>query len=160
MPIQLLVNIFIAVLWMFLQNDWSISAFTLGYILGLLLIFLMRRFFNAPFYLKRVGALVSLLILFVRELISSSILITKQIMSPKLTIKPGIFTMETSLETDFEITLLALLLMLTPGSVVVELSEDGKTFYMHAMDIPDSSDMVLRSKDQFEKAIKGVTRDV
>ncbi|GAK02771.1 Na(+) H(+) antiporter subunit E [Geomicrobium sp. JCM 19037] len=102
----------------------------------------------------------SLLILFVRELISSSILITKQIMSPKLTIKPGIFTMETSLETDFEITLLALLLMLTPGSVVVELSEDGKTFYMHAMDIPDSSDMVLRSKDQFEKAIKGVTRDV
>ncbi|EZH65051.1 monovalent cation/H+ antiporter subunit E [Bacillaceae bacterium JMAK1] len=158
MPVQILLNLFIAALWMFLQDDWSISTFTLGYLLGLLLIWMTRRFFDQPFYLRRIWALIALLVLFIRELISSSILITRQILRPKLNITPGIFTLETTLETDLEITVLALLLMLTPGSVVIEVSEDGKTFYMHAMDIPDSSDMALRSKDKFEKAIMGVTR--
>jgi multicomponent Na+:H+ antiporter subunit E len=66
--------------------------------------------------------------------------------------------METSLESDLEVTLLSLLLTLTPGSVVMEVSHDNKVLYIHAMDIPELSDLVLRSRDRFEEAIKKVTR--
>ena len=51
-----------------------------------------------------------------------------------------------------------MLITLTPGSVVMEISPNGKIFYIHAMDIPESSDAVLRSRDKFEAAIKKVTR--
>ena len=42
----------------------------------------------------------------------------------------------------------------------MEVSDDGKVLYVHAMDIPESSDAVIKSKNAFEKAIKDVTRYV
>ncbi|SDJ03494.1 Na+/H+ antiporter subunit E [Natribacillus halophilus] len=158
MAFQILINLIIALLWVSLQDDWSLPSFTMGYLLGLAIVFLMRRFFNEKFYLHRAWAIVVLLYLFIKELILSTIVVTGQILRPRLNITPGIFKLETDLESNWEITTLALLFMLTPGSVVVEVSPDRRTFYMHAMDIPVSSDMVLASHERFEKAIMEVTR--
>lgn len=82
----------------------------------------------------------------------------RQVVTPNLNIKPGIFTYETSLTSDWEITALALLLTLTPGSVVMEVSEEGNVFYIHAMDVEETKDQVLRSIARFERAILEVTR--
>ncbi|AXF57274.1 Na+/H+ antiporter subunit E [Salicibibacter kimchii] len=158
MPFQILINLLIAFLWVTLQDDWSLPTFTLGYLLGLAIVFLLRRFFNEKFYLHRVWAIFVLFLIFLWELIHSTIVVTGQILRPKLNITPGVFKLETELESNWEITTLALLFMLTPGSVVIEVSPDRRTFYMHAMDIPISSDMVLASHVRFEKAIMEVTR--
>ena len=120
----------------------------------------MRRFFPTRFYLLSILAILKLLLVFIRELISSSVLVVKQVMRPRINITPGIFTLETELEGELEVTLLSLLITLTPGSVVMEVSNDGKVIYVHAMDIPESSDAVIKSKNAFEKAIKDVTRYV
>lgn len=155
---QVLVNLFIGFLWMFLQDNWGILTFFSGYLFGLIVLFILRRYFPTQFYPLTLIAIFKLFIVFIYELFTSSILVIKQVMRPKINITPGIFTLETELEGDLEITLLALLLTLTPGSVVVEVSSDSKRFYIHAMDIPESSDAVLRSKTKFEHAIKKVTR--
>ncbi len=158
MPMQILINLFIGVLWMFLQDNWSVLTFFSGYLFGLLVLFILRKYFPSKFYLMTLLAVVKLFIVFIHELFTSSITVIGQVMRPKINITPGIFTLETELEGDLEVTLLALLLTLTPGSVVVEVSSNSKKFYIHAMDIPDSSDAVLRSKVRFEEAIKRVTR--
>lgn len=158
MSIQLLLNILIAVLWVFLQDSFEITNFITGFIVGLSLIFIMRRFFPTEFYLKKVFSIIHLIYLFIMELILSSVLMIKQILRPKLNITPGIFSFETELEGDLEITVLALLLTLTPGSVVLEITKDSNVFYIHAMDIPESRDAVLKAKSTFEKAIMEVTR--
>jgi len=95
---------------------------------------------------------------FIHELFTSSIAVTQQIIRPKINVSPGIFTLETELEGELEVSLLALLLNLTPGSVVVEVSSNSKRFYIHGMDLPASRDSVFRSKEKFEHAIKKVTR--
>ena len=151
-------NLLIAFLWMFLQDEWSILTFFGGYLVGLFVLFTVRRFLPTSFYLKKLLLIIKLFILFIRELISSSILVARQVTRPKINVTPGIFTLDTDLEGDLEVTLLALLLSLTPGSVVVEMSPDSKQFFIHAMDIPKSSDGVKRSSKIFEKAIKDVTR--
>lgn len=133
-------------------------TFTSGYLVGLVVLFGLRRFFPKSFYIFKAFAVVKLFLLFIRELISSSILVVRQVLRPRINITPGIITVETELEGDREVTLLALLLTLTPGSVVVEVSPNGKVFYIHAMDIPVSSNSVLKSKKTFEKAIMEVTR--
>jgi multicomponent Na+:H+ antiporter subunit E len=155
---QVLINLLIGIVWMFLQDDWSVLTFFSGYLFGLLVLFILRRYLPTKFYLVTIVAIVQLFLVFIIELFTSSILVIRQIIRPRINITPGIFTLETELEGDLEITLLALLLTLTPGSVVVEVSSDGKKFYIHAMDIPESSDSVLLSKNKFEKAIKKVTR--
>ena len=82
----------------------------------------------------------------------------KQILSPRLKIKPGIFKYETVLKSDVEVTMLSLLLTLTPGSVVMEVSPEGNMLYIHAMDVEQSKDALLSQLGNFEKAIMEVTR--
>ena len=108
--------------------------------------------------MRRVFSIIKLLWLFNWELFLSSYSVLRQITTPKLNITPGIFTYKTVLEGDWEITALALLLTLTPGSVVMEVSEEGDVFYIHAMDIEQSKDAVIRSIGKFEQAIMEVTR--
>lgn len=158
MPVQVLLNIFIAYLWMFLQDDASILNFIGGYIVGLFILFCIRRFFNKPFYLFTLAAVGKLLVIFIHELIISSMMVMKHVLRPKVDVKPGIFKVETDLEGDLEVTLLSLLICLTPGSVVMEITPDAKTLYIHGLNMPESKESVLKSKSVFEKAIKDVTR--
>lgn len=158
MPVQVLLNIFIAYLWMFLQDEMSVLNFISGYIVGLFILLCMRRFFKKPFYLFTLTAALKLLIIFIHELITSSMMVMKHVLRPKIDVKPGIFKVDTDLEGDLEITLLSLLICLTPGSVVMEITPDSKTLYVHGLNMPESKDSVLKSKSVFEKAIKDVTR--
>ena len=83
--------------------------------------------------MRSLVAILKLFFVFIWELFTSSILVIRQVIRPKINITPGIFTLETELEGELEVTLLALLLSLTPGSVVVEVSHDNKVFYIHAV---------------------------
>lgn len=159
MPIQVLINLVIGVIWMFLSDDWSVLSFISGYLFGLLVIFVLRRYFSSQFYPFTLMAIIYLIFVFMYELFVSSIFVIKNIIKPKITVTPGIFSLETELEGDVEITLLALLICLTPGSVVVEISPDNRVFYIHGMDLPEARDSTIKSKLKFEKAIKKVTRN-
>ena len=134
---QFIINLFIAVLWFLLNDDPNadITTFMSGFFVGVLILYAMHRFFGTQFYLRRVVKIIKLILLFIQELLLSSMSVLKQVLDPQLKITPGIFTYETKLKGDYQVTALALLLTLTPGSVVMEVSEDGSTFYIHAMDI-------------------------
>ncbi|MEK4423700.1 Na+/H+ antiporter subunit E [Solibacillus sp. FSL K6-1523] len=157
---QFILNLFIAALWFLLKDDpnASFTTFMSGFFIGILILYAMHRFFGMQFYLGRVLKVLKLILLFIQELVLSSLSVLKQILQPQLNITPGIFTYETRLRGDWEITVLALLLTLTPGSVVMEVSEDGSVFYIHAMDIEESKETVLKSIGKFEQAILEVSQ--
>ncbi|MGH1334227.1 MAG: Na+/H+ antiporter subunit E, partial [Exiguobacterium indicum] len=46
MAFQVLLNLFLAFLWMFLSNNFSASGFVIGYALGLIAMFAFRRGFK------------------------------------------------------------------------------------------------------------------
>ncbi|MBD8070488.1 Na+/H+ antiporter subunit E [Bacillus sp. PS06] len=158
MALQLLLNIFLAFTWMFLGNSFTVGSLFGGYLAGLLMIFMMRRFFPQRFYLLNVIAAIKLVLLFIKELILSNIEIFKIILRPKLDMTPGIFALPTDLEKDWEITMLANLITLTPGTLVLDISDDRKTLYIHAMDLQSVEESIEGIKNSFEKAIKEVSR--
>ena len=157
---QFIINLFIATLWFLLNDDptANFTTFVSGFLVGTLILYAMHRFFGTQFYLRRVLKIIKLILLFIQELLLSSVSVLKQILDPQLKISPGIFTYETKLTGDYQVTTLALLLTLTPGSVVMEVSEDKSTFYIHAMDIEESKETVIRSIGKFERAILEVTQ--
>ncbi|GAA0136759.1 Na+/H+ antiporter subunit E [Paenibacillus sp. YSY-4.3] len=160
MPAQFLLNLFIAFLWMVLndEDELRFTTFFAGFLVGVAIIFVMQRFFGKQFYLHRFYRVVKLILIFISELFMSAFVVMKHIISPKIDIKPGIFTYQTALKSDWEVTTLALLLTLTPGSVVMEVSPEGDTFYIHALDIERYKKDLIRSLGRFEKAIMEVTR--
>ncbi|AJY73956.1 Na+/H+ antiporter subunit E [Paenibacillus beijingensis] len=158
MALQILLNLVVAVVWMFLSGEWSYPRFAVGYLLGMALIGLLHRFWPEGFYMKRVWAVVKLLLLFLKELVVSSFTVMGQIVRPKLNIRPGIFAYATELKSDWEVTLLSCLICLTPGTLTLDVSRDGRTLYIHAMDIEDTELLSKQIKGTFEKAIMEVTR--
>ncbi|RAW16723.1 MULTISPECIES: Na+/H+ antiporter subunit E [Paenibacillus] len=158
MAFQIVLNLIIAFVWMFLNNAWNGVGFLTGFLLGLLLIGSMRRFFPQRFYIVRVWAIIKLIVLLFKELVRASIEVIRQIVKPKLDIRPGIFTYQTQLSSDWEVTLLCLLISLTPGSLPLEISGNQRKLFIHALDIKDEQKMSDDIKNTFEKAIMEVTR--
>lgn len=158
MTLQILINIVIALVWMLLHDQWEPETFIVGYAIGLMLIFVLRRFFPSRFYLRRLWAIIHLFYLFNLELIKSTIVVARQVTRPKLNVEPGIYKVKTKLTKDWEITLLSMLITLTPGSVVMEVIPAEGILYIHAMDETEFMSSIMESKRTFEKAILEVTR--
>lgn len=158
MAFQIVINLIIAFMWMFLSESYSASSFIGGYLLGILLLLLLNRFIPDTFYLKRVFKIISLILLFIKELIFSNIDIVKLVYTPKLDVEPGIFQLPIELKSNWEITMLANLISLTPGTLSVAVSSDNTHLYIHAMNIDTVEESISSIKDTFEKAIMEVTR--
>jgi len=156
MAFQILLNFSIAIVWMFLNTSFTSQAFIIGYLIGLLVIFLMRRYFKESFYLRRVWAVLKLGLIFLKELTLSNIAVLRIVLQPKMGIAPSIFAFPTELQHNWEITLLSNLITLTPGTLVVHVSDDQRTLYIHAIDVDDATEEIESIKNTFEKAIKEV----
>lgn len=158
MALQILFNLLIAFLWMLLNSNSSGSSFMVGYVLGMAILFILRKTWSSPFYLSRLWAMLKLLLIFIRELVISGFVVIGHILRPRLAIRPGIIAYQTALTSNWEVTLLSCLICLTPGTLTLDVSGDNKTLYIHAMDIGDAELLVKQIRGTFEQAIKEVTR--
>lgn len=158
MALQILLNFFLAFTWMFITDSFTASGFLIGYLLGLLIVILMRRFFSRRLYLARVWAIISLLALFLKELTLSSIQVFLIVIRPNMNLQPAIFELDTELKSDWEVSLLSALITLTPGTLVIKISDDQKKLYIHALDFDNIDDAVSSIKNTFERAILEVSR--
>ncbi|CAM3793531.1 Na+/H+ antiporter subunit E [Alkalicoccus chagannorensis] len=157
MAFQILLNLALALIWMMLNDAYTFVDFVIGYIVGLGLLYVLRRFLRFDFYFRRVWAVLKLIALFTVKLIQSNIDMIKIVLSPKLDITPGIIAVPTELKTDWEVTLLANLISLTPGTLTMNFSEDGRVLYVHSIHVPDKDKAIKEIHDSFEKAIREVT---
>ncbi|XID94548.1 Na+/H+ antiporter subunit E [Paenibacillaceae bacterium WGS1546] len=155
---QILLNLLIALVWMLLNESWNVAVFGMGYIIGFFIILSMRRFFPIPFYGRKIRFIFQLIVLFIAELVKSSLVVIRQVTRPKLAIQPGIFRSETVLKSEMEITMLSALLNLTPGSVVMEIDPKAGVLFIHAMDITEYCNGITRTQRKYEKAIMEVMR--
>lgn len=157
MTFQIVVNLIISFMWMFLSESYELTTFIFGYMLGALLLLLLNRFFSSKFYLKPIFKFIRLFLIFIRELILSNIEIVKLVYKRKPDFEPGIFAYPVEVKKDWEITLLANLITLTPGTLSVAVSDDHTKIFIHAMDIDTKEDAINDIKNTFEKAIMEVT---
>ncbi|WP_067727343.1 Na+/H+ antiporter subunit E [Oceanobacillus damuensis] len=158
MAFQVLLNVFIAVIWMFLQNNYTALSFFIGYVVGIFVLFVIRRFLLFDFYFIRVWAVMKLILLFFKELIKANIDVVRIVLSPNLNNKPAIVAVTTELDTDLEVSILAALISLTPGTVSMDFSDDSRTIYVHSIDVPNKDEMVDQIHNTFERAIMEVTK--
>jgi multicomponent Na+:H+ antiporter subunit E len=158
MTFQLILNLLIGVIWMFLSESYSFASFLVGFVIGAALLFLLNRFIPDSYYFKQVKAIGYLIFLFIKELIMANIEVLKWVYKPKLDFQPGIIALPIDVKKNWEITLLANLITLTPGTLSVDVSRDQRYIYIHAIDLPDVNQTIVGIKDTFEKAIREVTR--
>ncbi|EAC3290486.1 Na+/H+ antiporter subunit E [Listeria monocytogenes] len=156
MAFQLILNIILACLWMFLESSFSFATFIIGFIIGIFLLFFMRRFLGSRFYFFRLFALVKLVFRFLHDLIVSTVHVSRIVLKKDMNIRPGIFRYDTTLETDWEVTMLALLITLTPGTLSIDISDDYKAIYVHSLHVPNIEEEIATIRKSYEGAIMEV----
>jgi multicomponent Na+:H+ antiporter subunit E len=100
----------------------------------------------------------SLILLFVKELLLSALRVAWLAVQPRIAIRPAIVAYPLTVATDAQITLLANLITLTPGTLSVDVSDDRKWLYIHAIDIESKEALIGSIAAGFETRILQVTR--
>lgn len=158
MSFQLLINIVLAFLWVFMNGDFTVGTFVTGYIIGLVAVYILRNFLPGRFYLKRLYWMVRLFLVFIIELVKANVDVVRIVMAPKIDIHPGFYAYPSDLEEEWEVALLSTLITLTPGTVVVAISEDYSIIYIHGLDMDDADAEIANIKTSFENVIKEVAK--
>lgn len=60
--------------------------------------------------------------------------------------------------TDFEINLLTTMISLTPGTLIIDISEDKKTIYIHVMYLTTPEAFVRETKTGLERRLLEILR--
>lgn len=158
MGFQIFINIVIAIVWMLFQNSFTMVDFFIGYVIGFVIVLILIRFKGFEFYFMRVLAFLKLSMIFARELAIANLVVLRTVLSPKMKIAPGIIAVPTSLESETEKVLFAVMMTLTPGTMSIEFSEDSKIIFVHALDASDREEVIRTVQGTFERGIMEVTR--
>lgn len=151
--ITYILSLVFAVVWVAVTGSATLHNLIFGFALSTLALWIVRGEMNARGYWRRFGRILSLLALFFKELALSAWKVAMLVTRPKLDVKPGIFAYPLTVTTDFEITLLANLITLTPGTLSVDVSADRKTLYVHAIDCSDIDAARSDIRNGFERKI-------
>ncbi|MBX5157183.1 Na+/H+ antiporter subunit E [Rhizobium sp. NZLR8] len=151
--IAFLFNLLLAIAWVAVTGSGSLHNLVFGFLLGALALAVIREPFGGTGYLRRARLVLSLAALFLKELSLSAWKVTLTILSPDMKVKPGIFAFPLTVTSDFEITLLANLITLTPGTLSVDVSTDRRTLYVHALDCSDPETTRRDIANGFERKI-------
>nr|WP_245355564.1 Na+/H+ antiporter subunit E [Rhizobium leguminosarum] len=143
----------LAIAWVAVTGSASLHNLVFGFLLGALALAVIREPFGGTGYLRRARLVLSLAALFLKELSLSAWRVTLTIFSPDMKLKPGIFAFPLTATSDFEITLLANLITLTPGTLSVDVSTDRRTLYVHALDCSDPETSKRNIANGFERKI-------
>ncbi len=154
----LLWNISLALAWMAVSGEFTAGSLTLGFGLGFLILFLTRRIIGVPAYGTKVSQVLGLLIYFLWELVLANLRVAYEVLTPGFTMRPGVIAIPLDARTDVEITLLANLITLTPGTLSIDVSPDRRNLYIHAMYADDPEQVRRQIKDGFERRVLEVLR--
>nr|WP_194304094.1 Na+/H+ antiporter subunit E [Chthonobacter albigriseus] len=149
----LVLSAVLAVAWSAVNGSFSVVNILFGFALGALTLSLVRPDLNLQGTKVRPLRLLSLIGLFLVELIKSGIRVAKILMRRDLDLKPGMVAYPLADLRDFEITLLANLITLTPGTLSVDVSDDRRLLYVHCVDMPDAQAVIDDIRGGFEKKI-------
>lgn len=147
-------------IWVFLTGDFAFSSFAFGFILSFFILWIISRKFKkgqAKYYviLPRILSFVGF---FIWELIKANIQVAYEVITPHYNMKPGIVKVPLDAKTDMEITFLANLITLTPGTLSLDVSTDRKVLYVHTMYMDDKQEFINDIKNGFEKKLLAILR--
>ncbi|MCT1524228.1 MULTISPECIES: Na+/H+ antiporter subunit E [Sphingobacterium] len=153
-----LMNLLLSFIWVALSGSLLYSNFLFGYLLGFGVLWIMNRNETDQRYFYRVPKIISFFFYFLYELLKANIQVAYDVVTPKYFFKPGIVRYPVNTKTDFEINLLSTFISLTPGTLIIDISDDKKAIYIHVMYLKDEQQFIRQLKTGVERRLLEIIR--
>jgi len=159
MRTRFLLNNLLTFVWVALTGTFTFLNFAFGFVLSFVALWLINRNNGEEEkYFKLVPRTISFVFFFLYELIKANVQVAYDVITPKFYMTPGIVRVPLDAKSDLEITLLANLISLTPGTLSLDVSEDRKVLYVHSMYIADKDLFIQNIKNGFERRLLELLR--
>jgi multicomponent Na+:H+ antiporter subunit E len=151
----------LAIGWLAVTGGFTLPNLLLGLLVAGLVLLLFRHRFarvRAPsVFLRSMG----LAFFFLKELLLSALAVARLAATPDLgrRLKPAIVAFPLQLESDAEITLLANLITLTPGTLSLDISPDRRQLFIHVLALADRERLLGDIASGFERRIAEIFDD-
>lgn len=155
---KFLANILLTIIWVFLTGSLAVVNFIFGFVVSFLILWIISSKDGNPKYVRFVPKIISFILFFLWEVIKANLQVAYEVITPKNNMKPGIVKVPLSAKTNIEITLLANLITLTPGTLSLDVSEDKKVLYVHSMYVHDKQEFIDEIKNGFERRLLEILR--
>ena len=147
-------NIILAVVWAGLIGAFNFETLASGFIASYFVLqFVTRGRPGHDAYFGRVPRLLGFIAYYLWEMVKSNAVIAYDVLTPTHHMKPGVIAVPLSAKTDLEITALANLITMTPGTLSLDVTPDRRTLYVHAMYITDADALRRDIKDNLERRV-------
>jgi multicomponent Na+:H+ antiporter subunit E len=158
---MVLVALILALIWAAVTGTFTLVNLLFGFAVGVLAMWLLRDQVARPRSLRKARKAIVLFVVFLRELLVSATKVALQVLDPNLKakLKPAFVSVPLDLKTDGQITLLANMITLTPGTLSVDVSDDRKVLVVHALDVVDRESLVREIKTGFEARVREAFAD-
>lgn len=157
----------LTLVWGALRGSFGVGNLLLGVVLSAAILRLSQPVFQKeggpdsttnhrwPRPLRRTWRIAVLLLVFLRELAESALQVAAYTLQPTLQIRPGIVAYPLDVKTDREITMLANLISLTPGTLSLEVAPDRSHLYVHSISVEteDGREVIEGIKSSLEKHV-------
>ncbi len=146
-------NILLAFAWVAITGLFEPTNFILGFTLAYAVLWLIQSATGYSSYFLKVYRIVSFCLFFARELISANLRVAHDVLTRHHHMRPGVVAIPLDVRTDAEITILANLITLTPGTLSLDVSMDRKVLYVHAMYIDSIEEFRRYIKEGLERRV-------
>ena len=148
-------NLLLGLAWVLLSGDFSGLNLLVGLIFGYITLILIEpQLDSLKGYPARVPRFIGFIGFFIKELIQANLRVAFDIVTPPWHMKPGVIAMPLSARTEMEITMVANLISLTPGTLSLDVSDDRKVLYIHAMFLDNEEELRRNLKEMEHRALE------
>lgn len=152
-----LLSVTIWLVWILLVNDVSAGHAVLGAFLAWAIPRFTAAYWPDRPKIRRPGVVVAYFAIVLKDIIVSNIQVAYLVIFRRGdTLRSVFVTVPLDLRTAEAITTLAGTITLTPGTVSVDLSADGRSLLVHCLEAPDPDDVVRTIKERYESRLKEI----
>lgn len=148
-------NLLLALAWVVLSGDFTGLNLVVGLVLGYAAVALIEPQVQAlQGYPARIPRVLGFIGFFIKELLVANYKVAFDILTPPWYMKPGVIAMPLEARTELEITMVANLISLTPGTLSLDVSDDRRVLYIHAMFLDDEEELRRSLKEMEHRALE------
>ncbi|CAN5735067.1 Na+/H+ antiporter subunit E [soil metagenome] len=151
-------NLVLALAWVAMSGQFSAENLAVGFAFGYLALFLLQRATGPSPYFTKAIRLAAFLAFYLVELVRANLRVAYDVITPSHHMHPGIVAIPLEARSNVEITLLANLITMTPGSLSLDVSDDRSTLYVHSMFMSDPEAFRDTIKREFERRVLELLR--
>jgi multicomponent Na+:H+ antiporter subunit E len=153
-------NLLLALSWTVSTGQFTVANLLIGFVVGYFILLIAQRAIGRSPYFAKVPQVARFALFYLGQMILANIRVAYDVITPTHYMRPGVISIPLDARTDAEITLLANLITLTPGSLSLDLSEDRRVLYVHTMYIGngDVSEARRQIKEGLERRVLEVLR--